>query len=226
MQTIFYTFVIPIDNDNINNNDVDSDDNVMFRKLFAATNNLNDYVANGLHYLSSNINMGTKEVTKKDRFGTPYTQDVFFPNDGSNHPRIGDKWFNKYYDRSPHYVKTVFKYIMSYLPYGTNLIKLDRKVIGCWNKDEKPLDAAAISKAIKWLKGDGERPEVIYRPTDDTTVIFNAKGNEKDYYFVNPSVIFNGSYNDLVYDYCKIKNISIEEYKSQTCNDLNYESIK
>ena len=82
---------------------------------------------------------------------------------------------------------------MSNLPYGTNLIRLDRKVIGCWDKNEKPLDAPAISKALKWLQGTEERPEVIFRPTDDTTIIFNAKGNEKDYYFVNPSVIFNGS---------------------------------
>ena len=42
----------------------------------------------------------------------------------------------------------------------------------------------------------------------------------KDYYFVNPSVIFNGSYNDLVYDYCKQKNITIEEYKSNIFNNI------
>lgn len=191
------------------------------RIKFSATDNTKGHVANDLHYLLKTANMVSREVTKKDILGRLTTNEIWSPNDGSTHSRIGDKWFCKYYDHAPYYVKTVFKYIMSNLPYGTNLIRLDRKIIGCWDKNEKPLDAPAISKALKWLQGDGERPEVIFRPTDDTTIIFNAKGNEKDYYFVNPSVIFNGSYNDLVYDYCKQKNITIEEYKSNIFNNIN-----
>ena len=184
------------------------------RIKFSATDNTKGHVANDLHYLLKTANMVSREVTKKDILGRLTTNEVWSPNDGSSHSRIGDKWFCKYYDHAPYY-------IMSNLPYGTNLIRLDRKIIGCWDKNEKPLDAPAISKALKWLQGDGERPEVIFRPTDDTTIIFNAKGNEKDYYFVNPSVIFNGSYNDLVYDYCKQKNITIEEYKSNIFNNIN-----
>ena len=83
-------------------------------------------------------------------------------------------------------------------------------------KSLKPLDKSAISKGLKWLQGngdDGTRPEVIFKPKD-TIVIFNAKGKDKDYYFVNPSVIFNGSYNDLVYDFCKQKGITIDEYEN------------
>lgn len=190
------------------------------RIKFSATDNTRGYVANDLHYLLKTANMKSREIVRKDIYGKPRTDEVWSPDDGANHPRIGDKWFIEFYDHSPYYVKTVFKYIMKNLHYGTNVILLDRKVIGCWNKQEKPLDSAAISKAIKWLKGDSNRPEVIFRPTDDTTIIFNAKGNEKDYYFVNPSVIFNGSYNDLVYDYCKQKGITIEEYKSNIYNNI------
>lgn len=187
----------------------------MNRIKVSATDNIKGIVANDLYYLNNNLSMSSRIVINKDIKGNLTSNKVWFPKDNANHPRINDKWFDKYYDSAPACAKRIFKYIMNALPYGTNIIKLDRKVIGCWNT-EKPLDKSAISKGLKWLQDngdDGTRPEVIFKPKD-TIVIFNAKGKDKDYYFVNPSVIFNGSYNDLVYDFCKQKGITIDEYEN------------
>ena len=75
------------------------------RIKFSATDNTKGHVANDLHYLLKTANMVSREVTKKDILGRLTTNEVWSPNDGSTHSRIGDKWFCKYYDHAHYYVK-------------------------------------------------------------------------------------------------------------------------
>ena len=49
--------------------------------------------------------MSSRIIINKDIKGNLTSNKVWFPKDNANHPRINDRWFDKYYDSAPAYAK-------------------------------------------------------------------------------------------------------------------------